>query len=364
MRRRILIYGATGYTGRLIATQARKTRHALVVAGRLADRVHALAATLGVSARVVTLDNPSALNEALGDSCVLINAAGPFVNTAGPLVEACLHTRTHYLDITGELPAFQHALSHDAAARKRGIMIMPGVGLGIVATDCLAMHVAALVPNAKYLRIGLSRPDLISRGSLRAAIGLTGSRVSIRRNGRLIMLPVGRLERSFDYGDGERRSVAVSWADVLTAYHSTGIRNIETYIEADVLSRALYQVAAGMVDMLGFAPVQRWLNVAAEAWPEGPSVQQRQAGRSAIVAEAEDTWRRRVCARLETADGYSFTAEAAVAIAERVIRGEFSPGFQTPGKIYGADFVLGVSGSLRQNLARPFPRVPSDRMNV
>ncbi len=99
------------------------------------------------------------------------------------------------------------------------------------------MHVAALLPDAKYLRIGVLRPNLLSRGTFRSALGLANSRVSIRRNGRLISVPVGRLQRSFDYGDGERESVAVNWADVFTAYYSTGIRNIEAYFEADIASR-------------------------------------------------------------------------------------------------------------------------------
>ena len=161
VRRRILIYGSTGYTGRLIAEHARKLRRSPIVAGRSADRVQALAARLGVSGRVVALDEPDALDQALGDVGVVINAASPFAHSAPALIEACLRTRTHYLDITGELPVFRDAFGYDAAARKRGIMIMPGVGLGVVASDCLAMHVAARVPNAKYLRIALLRPDSI-----------------------------------------------------------------------------------------------------------------------------------------------------------------------------------------------------------
>lgn len=357
MRRQVLIYGGTGYTGRLIAEHARNLRCSPVIAGRTADRVQALSAELGVPGRVIALDEAQALDDALGDISVLINAASPFAQTSGPLIESCLRTRTHYLDITGELPAFRSAFCHDKAARKRGIMIMPGVGLGVVASDCLAMQVAALVPDAKYLRIALLRPRSFSRGTFRSALGLANSRVSVRRNGRLISVPVGRLQRTFDYGDGERESVAVSWADVFTAYYSTGIRNIEAYFEADFASRTLYQLSAGIADAMRFAPVQRWLNVAASAWPEGPSAQRRQAEKCVIVAEAEDSWRRRRCVRLETPDGYSFTAEAATAIAQRAMRGDFISGFQTPAKVYGADFVLGFKGTRREELRQPFPHL-------
>lgn len=362
VRRRILIYGGTGYTGRLIVEHARKLRRSPIVAGRSADRVQALAARLGVSGRVVALDRPDALDQALGDVGVLINAASPFAQSAPALIESCLRTRTHYLDITGELPVFRDAFGYDAAARKRGIMIMPGVGLGVVASDCLAMHVAARVPNAKYLRIALLRPDSFSRGSFRSALGLSNSRVTIRQNGRLISVPVGRLQRAFDYGDGKRESVAVSWADVFTAYHSTGIRNIETYFEADFISRTLYQVGAGIADTMRLPPVQRWLDVATRSWPEGPSPRRRRMEKCVIVAEAEDSWRRCSGARLETPDGYSFTAETAVAVGQRVARGDFLPGFQTPAGVYGADFVLAFKGVRRVQTDGLFPPMHSDDM--
>ena len=353
MRGRVLIYGATGYTGRLIAERLRNSRRHLVVAGRTADRVQGLAAELGVAGDVIAIDDAEALDSALGDVDVLINAASPFALTAPALIESCLRTRTHYLDIAGELPVFQNAFFHDEAARGRGIMIMPGAGFGIVASDCLAAHVAALVPNAKYLRIAV-RPGSISRGSFRSALEVANSPVSIRRNGRMMLLPVGRLQRAFDFGDGEKESVAVSWADVFTAYHSTGIRNIEAYFEAGFASRALYQLGAGVAGAMQLRPVRALVDAVAGAWPEGPSETRRQAERGVIVAEAEDSWRQIRSARLETPDGYSFTAEAAAAIANRIMRGDFVSGFQTPARVYGADLALQFSGTNRRELRRSF----------
>jgi short subunit dehydrogenase-like uncharacterized protein len=354
VRRGVLIYGGSGYTGRLIAEQVRNLRMRAVIAGRTADRVRATAAGLGLAGRVFALDWPQTIDEALDDVDVLINAASPFALTAPALIEACLRTRTNYLDITGELPVFRNAFGYDEAARRRGIMVMPGAGLGVVASDCLAMHVASLVPNAKYLRIALLRPNSLSRGTLRSALGLANSRVSIRRNGRLISLPVGRLQRAFDFGDGERESVAVSWADVFTAYHSTGIRNIEAYFEADFASRALYQLGAGVADAVQFSPVRDLIEAVSRVFPEGPPERARLAEKSVIVAEAEDSWRQRRCVRLQTSDGYSFTADAAAAIARRVVRGDLVPGFQTPAKVYGADLVLEFAGTHRRELLRKF----------
>jgi len=210
VRRRVLIYGASGYTGRLIAAHAANSQCSPVVAGRSADRVQALAAELGIPARAMALDGSRRFDEALEDVDVLINAASPFEQTARPLIESCLRTRTHYLDVTGELPVFQDAFRYDEPARKRGVMIMPGAGLGIVASDCLAAHVAASIPRRKYLRIGLLRPAMFSRGTFRSALGLSNSQITIRRNGNLVAVPAARLQRAFDYGEGMRESVAVS----------------------------------------------------------------------------------------------------------------------------------------------------------
>jgi saccharopine dehydrogenase (NAD+, L-lysine-forming) len=313
-----------------------------------------LAEELGVTGRVMTTDEPNVLDEALEDVDVLINAASPFALTAPPLIESCLRTRTHYLDITGELPVFRDAFGYDNVARNRGIMIMPGTGLGIVASDCLAMHVASLVPNAKYLRIALLRPSSFSRGTFRSALGLADSHVSIRRNGLLMSVPVGRLQRTFDFGDGDKQSVAVSWADVFTAWHSTGIRNIEAYFEADFASRAFYQLGAGIVDTAKLFSADSLIDAVTRALPEGPTEVRRRAERSVIVAEAEDTWRQARRARLETPDGYSFTAEATAAIAQRVMRGDLLCGFQTPAKVYGADLVLEFEGTHREEMRVAF----------
>jgi short subunit dehydrogenase-like uncharacterized protein len=354
VRHRVLIYGATGYTGRLIAARLQDSGSEPVIAGRSPQRVQALAAQLGVTGWVMTPDDLNTLDEALGNVDVLINAASPFALTAPPLIQSCLRTKAHYLDITGELPVFQDAFGYDAAARERGIMIMPGTGLGIVASDCLATHVASLVPDAKYLRIGLLRPSSFSRGTFRSALGLANSRVSIRRNDQMISLPVGRLQRTFDFGDGERQSVAVSWADVFTAWHSTGIKNIEAYFEANFASRTFYQLGAGVADAMQLSPAKTLIDAVAGVLPEGPPEDQRRAERCVIVAEAENSWRQKRCARLETPDGYSFTAEATAAIAQRVICGDFVSGFQTPAKVYGADLVLEFEGTHREEIRAAF----------
>ncbi len=348
--RRVMIYGSTGYTGRLIARRALETGLEPILAGRRVERVRRQAESQGLLWRAIRLDSPSQIARELRDVRVVIHAAGPFTQTARPMLEACLLAGAHYLDIGGELPAFLEARRRNEDAVRRGVMIMPGAGWAVTASDCLAAHVARLAPEAKSLRIGIARSPLLSRGTARSALGLASSDVVIRRNGRLVSVPVGRLEKAFDYGEGARWSMALSWPDVLTGYHTTGVPNIEVYVDTGTLTRILAPVGARLGEALRlpiFQPLQR---LSAEILPEEPSDEARMAARHVVVAEAEDVWRRCTCARLETIDGYSFTALSATEIARRVLGGDFEVGFQTPARVYGADFVLGMEGSRREDL--------------
>jgi short subunit dehydrogenase-like uncharacterized protein len=357
----LLIYGASGYSGRMIAERARMLGLDAILAGRNAARVQPLAAALGLPWRAFGLDDPARLDAALAEAGVVLHAAGPFTSTARPMIEACLRTRTHYLDIAGELTVFQAARGLDDVARQRGVMLMPGAAYAIVASDCLVAHVAARAPDAKYLRVALSKPEMASRGSVRTMFDLVRGGVSIRRAGELVSVPVGRLERDFDFGEGPRKATAVSWADVITAHHTTGILNIEVYAEAGRLSRTVYQANAWFAAQFG--PVdERLLRPLVAAWPEGPSEAQRASKRQVILAEAEDPWRRCVRARITTLDGYSFTPLAALALAERVLQGDAEAGFQTPAGLYGPDFILGFAGTDREDLDETWrPVVPAER---
>jgi short subunit dehydrogenase-like uncharacterized protein len=349
---RLLIYGATGYTGRLLAARAARLRLNAIIAGRSPSRLEVVARTMNLPYRVLTLEDRVGLDAGLSDIEVVINASGPFATTAWPILAACLRTGTHYLDVNGELPVFQQMHRYDGQARSAGVMVMPGVGFVVTATDCLAAHVTAHMPEAQYLRLAVSRTDLISRGSYTTMLGLVREGVSIRRHGRLHAVPVGQLERGFDYGAGERGSTAVSWADVFTGYLTTGIPNIEVYVEAGIWVRLFYQLTAYFAEPLRLTPVRKLLELQARVWPEGPSEEQRAAAPHVIVAEAEDRYRRCVRARLHSPHGYTFTQLSALAIAERVLAGEVRAGFQTPAGVYGPDFVLSLEGVRREDVSR------------
>ena len=102
----ILIYGAAGYTGRLIAKAASDRGARPILAGRNLDKVKRVAEPLGLSARAFDLGDPARIDAAIKDVAVVLCAAGPFSATSRPMADACLRSRVHYLDITGEIDVF------------------------------------------------------------------------------------------------------------------------------------------------------------------------------------------------------------------------------------------------------------------
>jgi len=346
---RFLIYGPTGYTGRLMARRAKLLGLRPILAGRNAAKLQALARAYNFSYRVVGLQDPYALDVVLREVDVVLNIAGPFSTTARPVVEACLRNRVHYLDLTGEIGVYEGLQHDDSEAESRGVMIMPGAGFVIVPTDCLAAHVANRLPGASHLRIGLSRPDFISRGTARTMVTLVNNGAWLRRDGHMRTVPVCTLERNFEYGNGEFRGTAVSMPDVFTAYFTTGIPNIEVYSEANIFERVYYQVASNFASLLSTPPWQRLLDFQAGFLPEKPLATNSESAERIIVAEAEDASGRRVQSSLFTPDGYRFTPVIALAIVERILAGEYRSGFQTPAGVYGADFILSLEGVSRSD---------------
>jgi short subunit dehydrogenase-like uncharacterized protein len=350
MSDRLLVYGATGYTGGLLAALAKERGLAPVVAGRSRAKVEAAARRLGVEARVASVDDAAALREMLRDVACVISSAGPFSKTARPMFEACLATRTHYLDVTGEIDVFALAESFDARARQAGVMLLPGIGFDVVPSDCLAAYVAARVGEPRVVRIALAAGGTPTHGTAKTALEVVGAPLRVRRGGRLIELPSGSLSRSFDFGDGPVACVGVPMGDVVTAGWSTGAPDVEVYMRGSGTLRFALRASQWLGPIVSSGPVRRALGRWIDRLPEGPSEEERLGTRARVVAEAEGKGRL-ARARLETPSGYETTRLAGVEAARRILAGEAKPGFQTPATAFGADFVLALPGVKREDLS-------------
>lgn len=342
---RIALIGASGYTGKLITEEAAAHNIELVLMGRNPAKLKPLSDRFGFDFQTIALTGGPALQEAIRGYQLVINAAGPFSATAKPVVEACLASGVHYIDITGEIPAFETLYSFNQAAIEQGIMLMPGVGFAVVASDCLAARVAKRLPDANSLNIGVSRSDIFSRGSARTMLELFDNGVMIRRDGNLEKIPIASLEHHFDFGMGSRAALAVSWPDVFTAFHTTGINNIATFFEVGPMERAtaLYGRYAGWSLQLPF--VRQTMELQTSLLPEGPCQQSRNIRSRIVVAEAINATGQQVRSRLVTPEAYSFSAMSTLAVAKRVCGGEHLAGFQTPAQVYGEELLSIIPGT-------------------
>ena len=338
---KLLIYGATGYTGQLTANHAHKLGMQPILCGRNRTKLEAMSTSSGFDYRVASSEDRFGLDLAIRDVDVVLNIAGPFSRTAAVIVDTCLRHGVHYLDVTGEIEVMQQLASRHQSALTEGVMIMPGTGFAVVPSDCRAAKVSELVPDARNLCIGINSANFVSRGTAKTMVEMISSDIVIRRNGQLCRVPFGSIERNLDYGEGPRLSTAMSWGDVFTAFYTTGIRNIDVYLEAEPWQNAVYQYTSAFSWLLKTRPWQYLLELQAEALPEVPT--SPLPGR-VIVAEAVGEAGNRAVARLRTDDGYSFSAVSSLAIAQRVLAGEYLPGYQTPAAVYGPDFVLELEG--------------------
>jgi short subunit dehydrogenase-like uncharacterized protein len=343
-----LIYGANGYTGELIARRAAAQGLRPILAGR-SKAVIALASDLELEHRLFALDDPAALDAGLRGISAVLHCAGPFSHTYRPMADACLRMKAHYLDITGEIAVFDGLAKRSDEARAAGVMLMPGVGFDVVPSDCLAVHLKRRLPSATHLALGFLGVGPISRGTATTMAENFHKGGVVRRNGVLTPVPAAWKTRTIDFGTGPLGAFTIPWGDVATAYYSTGIPNIEVYVAAPWLRR----LAARMSRYLGWAfgpgPVQAFLKKRIRSGLPGPTADERERGSSFLWGEATDNGGESVVSRLRGPEGYTFTVLTALAVVDRVLTGEALPGFQTPAKVYGPDFILGVSGVVRKD---------------
>jgi short subunit dehydrogenase-like uncharacterized protein len=346
----ILIYGATGYTGKLVARVAHEQGLKPILAGRNAAKLKAVAEPLGLDWRVFDLTDPGRLDDGLKDTAVVLCIAGPFSATSRPMADACIRRHIHYLDITGEIDVFEALAARDAEAKQAGVMVLPGVGFDVVPSDCLAAQLKRRLPDATELKIYIGMGSAIaSRGTTKTAIQGIAAGTRVRQGGRLVTLDRAA-SGECDFGQGPRPTVQLSWGDVSTAFHSTGIPNIEVQFQLMPALKVMVGLPGLVKSFLGLAPMQRFLGSLIDRQPEGPSDAARRSGGSTLVGVARNEKGESVRSRLRTPEGYTLTAMTALDIARRVASGEFKPGFQTPSLVYGADYILGFDGVTREEL--------------
>ena len=348
MANTFLIYGANGYKGELITRFAAKRGLRPILAGRNEAKISELAGKYGFEYRVFSLDETAKLDAALQEVDMVLHCAGPFSITSLPMVKACLRNRKHYTDITGEISVFETCAAMDAKAQEAGVMVMPGVGFDVVPSDSLARHLKDCLPTATHLSLAFYGMGRISHGTQATMTMNVGKGGAIRKDGKITPVPAAWKMREIDFGEVTKTGVTIPWGDVSTAFYSTGIPNIEVFTIVPPSNLKMMKMSRYLGWLLATGPVQSYLQSKIPAG--GPSDAEREKGRTLLWGEATDANGNKVESRLQGPEGYTVTAIAALNIAEKILAGNFTPGYQTPAKAYGADLILEIAGTSRQDV--------------
>jgi short subunit dehydrogenase-like uncharacterized protein len=339
-----MIYGAYGYTGRLVAALAAERGELPVIAGRDERRLRTLSERFELEHRTVDLSDAPALRAALKGIDVVAHCAGPFSATSEPMVDACLATGTHYLDITGEIDVFEAVLARHNEARHQGVVLLPGAGFDVVPSDCLAALLARALPGARRLELALRATGGVSPGTAKTAMESLGTAGRARIGGVIGPIPADRRQRRVAFADGSATAHAIAWGDVSTAYHSTGIGDIVVYV-------ALPSVIAPMMALAQVAgaatrtPMVQGLLKRAVGRLPGPSAETRAKSQGQLWGQVTDAAGTTVTGTVTTLDPYDLTADSVVRIAQLLASGTVVPGAYTPSQAFGPDFVRELDGT-------------------
>lgn len=343
-----LLYGAYGYTGELIAQYAARYGLQPVLAGRKEAPLKTLAASLNLPYKAIDLSDTAALKAALKEVTLVIHTAGPFSHTAKQMVEACLQTGTHYLDINGDISVFEMIKTYDGAAKDKNIMLMPGAGFDVVPTDCLALTLKNKLPDATHLKLAFaSVGGAVSHGTAMTIISKLGEGGAERKNSAIVPAKLGTNGRLVDFGEKKRFVMSIPWGDVSTAFFTTGIPNIEAYTAVKPIIFWLMKFQILFNWLLRKEWVRNRLRKKMKALPPGPDEAKRRHATSMVWGEATNSKGQSVTDHFTCADGYTLTALSSLIIAKKVLEGNYKTGYQTPASCYGATLINEIPGTVR-----------------
>jgi short subunit dehydrogenase-like uncharacterized protein len=339
-----MIYGANGYTGRLMALEAVRRGMRPLLAGRNAAEVEGLAGELGLPARVFTLDDERSVRDALRGLRLVLHCAGPFSATSQPMIRGCLHSGAHYLDITGEISVFENAWGQGDAARRADVVLCPGTGFDVVPTDCLAASLVARLPSATGLSLAFEPGGGMSRGTAKTSVEGLARGGCVRRGGELQRVPLAWKTRRIPFAHGERLAVTIPWGDVFTAWVSTGVPDIEVYLSVPPATVRSLRRLRLVQPLLGLGWVQGLMKRRIDRRGAGPSDERRASTRTEVWGEVTSADGRCVQGTMTTPNGYELTVTASLGIVEHLLKADVEGGYYTPSLLVGADFAAGLPG--------------------
>ena len=338
-----MIYGANGYTGKMAVERAIAYGQRPILAGRSLASIEPLAKQYGLPVRAFALDDPNVVKKNLEGMQVVLHCAGPFSATSKPMLEACLETGTHYLDITGEISVFAHCHEQHERAKKAGIVVLPGAGFDVVPTDCMAAMLKRDLPTATHLVLAFEAGGGPSPGTAKTSVEGLGAGGRARIDGIVTKVPLAWKVRTFERDGEQRTAMTIPWGDVYTAFVSTGIPNIETYMGVPPSSIKNVKRIRIFGPLLGLSFVQNILKNQVAKKVRGPSEEKRKQSTTTVWGEARDASGKEIKKCMSTPNGYELTVTGSLGIVKHLLETENQPGgYYTPSMLMGPEYVLGL----------------------
>jgi short subunit dehydrogenase-like uncharacterized protein len=345
MKKQVLIYGASGYTGKLLAAALLKNGITPILAGR-SNTIREIGQKLKCPVKIFDLSKQNDIVSNLEEVMLLVNLAGSFSHSQKPLIEACLLAKTHYIDIAGEVPEMETAFSYDLQAQKAGILILAGAGFGVVPTDIAANLAKNQLPDANSLVIAYATEGGASRGTLKTVLKDINKQGVIRKNGKLIAaMPASEQDYNFSFGKKQFKAVYNPWrADLFTAFISTNVSNISTY---SVFPSFVVSMMRGKLLWLRNLLLNHLINFL----PEGPSEKELLNGRTYIEVIATNLSGKTAKVQIEGLEAYDFTTQILVQICKSILNRQVVAGAKTPFQFEPKllEKIEGVKISITQN---------------
>jgi short subunit dehydrogenase-like uncharacterized protein len=345
-----LLYGANGYSGELIARFAYQYGLQPILAGRNKQAIEILANKLNLPFCIIDLNDSAALKNALQEVKLVVHAAGPYDFTAKPMIDACMQTDTHYIDLNGDTDVFEILQGYNQQAKEKDIMILPGAGFDVVPTDCLSLWLKNRLPDASRLEVAfVILGSGLSRGTSITTLQKLGLPGAVRKEGKLVPEPIGKRGMWIEFPDSQQKSfmMSIPWGDISTAYFSTGIPNIETYTG---ISKATWLFLKGQRLfnwLLRTSFVHSIIRKIITSKSPGPGDAKRDKAVSLIWAKVTNPQGQSLTARMRCPEAYSLTALSVLLIAKKILQGNFKAGYQTPASAYGEDLIMEIPGVTR-----------------
>ncbi|MCB1615323.1 MAG: saccharopine dehydrogenase NADP-binding domain-containing protein [Pseudomonadales bacterium] len=343
---RWMIYGANGFTGKLVAEEAARRGLKPVLAGRDAEKISAIANSLQLEHRCFNLGSEEEIGTQIKDIDTVLHCAGPFSATAKPMIDACIKTSTNYLDITGEIATFALAQSLDNQAKAAGCVLIPGVGFDIVATDCLAAKLAERINQPDTLELAFCGEGGISPGTAKTMIEMLPEGGKIRRNGVIETVPSAFIRKNIAFSGKQAWCMSIPWGDIHTAYFTTGIPNITVYTATPRLTTYLMRLCSPLMTVFHSQKLQNHVKKLIEQKLQGPNQSTMDSGYTLLWGKVSNRQGDSAECLLNVAEGYKFTVASSLACVEKVVeKKNLAPGYHTPGSAFGADFILDIETS-------------------